>query len=371
MYNYNDEIKYWVWLSSLDKIPASKLNLLINHYETPYNIYNAEEGSMRKLPFVTEVIIQQLLDRKLKDEANKHLENLYKNNIGIVTINDESYPYYLKNIYDPPIVLYYKGELIKSENTIAIVGSRKATSYGMQVAENLSYEAALRGITIVSGMARGIDTYAHKGALKAKSRTIAILGCGLDVVYPKENMELMENIINNGAVVTEYLPGVMPLKFNFPARNRIISGISLGVVIVEAAAGSGSLITASYALEQGREVFAVPGNIDRANSEGTNKLIKEGAKLVTGINDILEELSIYNLEAEKNRNLSSEDQSKFKGLDNEERKIVECLTREPMYIEILARTAGFSIKYINPILTMLELKGVIEQLPGKIYKIKK
>ncbi|HHV97719.1 MAG TPA: DNA-protecting protein DprA [Clostridiaceae bacterium] len=371
MYNYDNEVKYWVWLSSLSKIPVSKLNSLINLFETPYNIYFAEESSLRKLPSFTETMLQQLMDKKLKDEANKHLENLYKNKIGIVTIKDELYPYYLKNIYDPPIVLYYKGKLMKNENAIAFVGARKATSYGMQVAENLSYEAAMRGFTVVSGMARGIDTYAHKGALKAQGRTIAVLGCGLDIIYPKENMELMENIINNGAVISEYLPGTAPIKLNFPARNRIISGISLGIVVVEAAAGSGSLITATHALEQGREVFAVPGNIDRVNSEGTNMLIKEGAKLVMGINDILEELSIYNSETKTIKASHFEDQSRFKGLDNEERKIVECLAREPMYIENLAQTLGFSIKYINPILTMLELKGVIEQIPGKIYRIKK
>ena len=195
---FDNEMKYWVWLSSLGKIPVSILNLLIKNYETPYNIYVAEEKSLRKLPFLTETIIHQLVNRKLKDEANRHLENLYKNNINIVTINDKSYPYYLKNIYDPPVVLYYKGKLMDNEKAIAFVGSRKATSYGLQMSENLSYETARVGVTIVSGMARGIDTYAHKGALKAQGRTIAVLGCGLDVAYPKENIELMERISNNG-----------------------------------------------------------------------------------------------------------------------------------------------------------------------------
>lgn len=368
---FNNEIKYWVWLSSLNRISPANLNLLLKHFKTPYNIYTASEKEIRKLPFLTETVIQQLIDKKLKNETNKHLDNIYKNNISVVTINDELYPYYLKNIYDPPVVLYYKGKIKKNEKAIAFVGSRKATSYGIEIAENLAYETARLGITVVSGMARGIDTIAHKGALKGQGRTISVIGCGLDIVYPKENKGLMDDIANNGAVISEYLPGVIPLQWNFPARNRIISGISLGVVVIEASSGSGSLITASYALEQGREVFAVPGNINRINSEGTNMLIKEGAKLVMGVKDILEELSIYNLVEEDNKSQSIKDQSMFKGLDNEERRVVECLSREPMYIENLAQITGFSIKYINSILTMLELKGVIEQVPGKIYKIRK
>jgi len=366
---FSDEMKYWVWLSSLEKISAYNLNLLLKHFNSPYNLYITSEKELRQLTFITEAIIQQLIDKKLKDSTSRHLDNIAKNNIKIVTINDELYPYYLKNIYDPPAVLYYKGEIIENEKAISVVGSRKATSYGIETAEKLAYELACLGITVVSGMARGIDSSAHEGALKAGSRTIAVLGCGLDVVYPKENKNLMDSIISNGVVISEYLPGIMPLQRNFPARNRIISGISLGVVVVEAAANSGSLITAEFALEQGRDVFALPGNINRINSEGTNMLIKDGAKLVMGIDDIIDELTLYNLR-EKNKLKSINDQIKFKGLDKEERRIVECLKLEPMYIDVLSGATGLNIKHINSVLTMLELKGIIEQLPGKMYKIR-
>ncbi|HOJ09630.1 MAG TPA: DNA-processing protein DprA, partial [Clostridiales bacterium] len=324
---------------------------------------------LRILPFLTEALIQQLIDVKHKNNVCKHLEAIRKNQIEVITIHDELYPYYLKNIYDPPVVLYCKGKILANENAISLVGSRKATAYGLEAGEELAYQLACLGITVVSGMARGIDSSAHKGALKAQGRTIAVLGCGLDVVYPAENKVLMNNILEKGAVISEYLPGTMPFQRNFPARNRIISGMSLGVVVVEAAADSGSLITANFALEQGREVFALPGNINRINSTGTNMLIKEGAKLVMSVKDILEELSIYNLEGE-NKIKNPIEQTRYKGLDKEERRIVECLKSESMYVDLLAKKAGYDIKYTNSILTMLELKGIIEQLPGKIYKLK-
>lgn len=265
-----------------------------------------------------------------------------------------------------------------SEKSISIVGSRKATSYGLEAGEELAYQLSMLGITITSGMARGIDSSAHKGALKAKGRTIAVLGCGHDIIYPPENKALIEEIIKSGAVISEYLPGTKPMAMNFPARNRIISGISLGVVVIEAAENSGSLITANFALEQGREVFALPGNINRINSKGTNKLIKEGAKLTTCIEDILEELEIYNLIDNKKidgideDNIDNEifDQKYYRGLDNEERRMIQCLKYEPLHVDYLANMTGYSIKHINSILTMLELKGVIEQMPGKIFRLR-
>lgn len=213
------------------------------------------------------------------------------NKIKTLGFQDKDYPVNLRYIYQPPSTIYLRGELLLEDNiAIAIVGSRKATDYGLRNAERLGFELASRGVTVVSGLARGIDTAAHKGALRARGRTIAVLGSGLDVIYPPENKKLAEAITQYGAVISEFTPDAPPTRYNFPQRNRIISGLALGVVIVEAAKRSGSLITADFALEQGREVFALPGEIGSFTSEGTHNLIKQGAKLVQSIDDIIDEL---------------------------------------------------------------------------------
>ena len=216
-----------------------------------------------------------------------------KNNIKIITLNDSYYPENLKKIYDKPIKIYARGNLkLLNSKSIAIVGCRKCSNYGKDVALKMSYELAKSNITIISGLAKGIDKYSHIGALEAGGNTIAVLGHGLDMIYPYENYELSERIIqNNGLIITEYAIGTKPNKLTFPARNRIISGLSDGVVVVEAKNRSGALITADFALEQGKEVFAVPGNIYNCNSEGTNELIKQGACLITNIDDILNNIT--------------------------------------------------------------------------------
>ncbi|HOM03244.1 MAG TPA: DNA-processing protein DprA [Acetivibrio sp.] len=362
----------WVWLSSVPGVGAVKSKKLLEHFMDIHNVWNATEAELQGLPFLSRKDISNLTNVKFKQDVDRHLENIYKNDIKVITLEDKLYPEYLKNIYDPPLVLYMKGTIQKEEKYLAVVGSRKATSYGLDMAKRISRELAGYGITIVSGMARGVDSFAHKGALEAKGRTIAVVGCGLDIVYPYENKKLMESIVENGACLSEYLPGTTPVPGNFPARNRIISGISMGVIVIEAGERSGSLITANFALEQGREVFALPGNVNSIKSTGTNKLIKEGAKIVTGIDDILEELNIYFIEENTNglftKNL--QDDKLLKGLDADEKKIVECLRLESMHIDTIVRKTGFSIQLVNSILIMLELKGVVEQLPGKIFKLK-
>jgi len=211
----------------------------------------------------------------------------------MLTFKDKEYPFLLKQITDPPVVLYIKGRLKEEDKlSIAIVGSRQASFYGLQCSQKFSFELAELGFTIVSGLARGIDTWAHKGALKAGGRTIAVLGSGFSFIYPEENKELVEEIALKGAVISEFSCNTQPFSFNFPRRNRIISGLSLGVLVVEAAKKSGALITANFALEQNRQVFCVPGRQDSFTSWGTNTLIKEGAKLVLDIQDILEELNL-------------------------------------------------------------------------------
>ena len=367
-----DNKRYWVWLNSVPGIGAVKSKKLLEYFEDPHNVWDAKENELRTLDFLTKTDIINLIDKEYRENVERHLYNIYKNNIEIISIKDEVYPYYLKNIYDPPVILFAKGSINKEEKYLAIVGSRKATSYGLKMAQTISSELAKYGITVVSGMARGIDTLAHRGALNANGRTVAVLGCGVDIVYPIENSKLKEAIIENGACMSEYLPGTPPNANNFPARNRIISGMALGVVVIEAGERSGSLITANFALDQGREVFALPGNVNSINSAGTNKLIKEGAKMVTGIDDILEEINMsFNEEKVKSFFIDKlKDDRLFKGLDEDERKVALCLKTEPLHIDIIAKQTGYSIQVVNSIIVMLELKGVVEQIPGKIFRLK-
>ncbi|MCX7710677.1 MAG: DNA-processing protein DprA [Clostridia bacterium] len=367
-----ENIKHWVWLSSIPQIGAVKSRKLLEHFGDPKCIWEADILDLKGLDFLTAANVNSIRNVKYREEAEKHFENIYKYGIKVIPITDKAYPEYLRNIYDPPVVLYSRGKLGKDEKRLAVVGSRKATTYGLNIAKTISHDLAQMGIAIVSGMARGVDSFAHKGALDAKGRTIAVLGCGLDTVYPRENKELMENIEVSGATISEYIPGVKPMPQNFPARNRIISGLSLGVIVIEAGDKSGSLITADFALEQGREVFAVPGNLDSMNSKGTNRLIKEGAKMITGVDDILEELKM-NFESEEIQKQEFSVPVKkpfYHDLDQDEIKLVENLQPQPLHIDALASKCCFSIQATHSIITMLELKGIVEQDPGKIFRLK-
>lgn len=282
--------KYWVWLSLIEGIGYKRKQQLLEIYQTAEKIYNATEKELKQLE---EKTIQTILDSKIKINLNKHLSYMTQNEIDIISIEDKEYPQKLKQIYDPPISLYIKGNKeILNQKTIAIIGCRDATNYGKKVASYLAYNLAKKesGYVIVSGLAKGIDSYGHIGSLTARGKTIAVMGTGLDMIYPKENEVLADKILNEeGAIISEYPLGTKPEKMNFPARNRIISGLSQSVVVVEAKEKSGTLITVDYALEQGRDVFVVPGNINSDNSAGTNDLIKQGAKLITSYMDILEE----------------------------------------------------------------------------------
>jgi len=369
----SESLEYWVWISSMIKVNPRQKYELVQYFEDPYNLWNVRKEELEKIPFINNVMIEQLMDSKIRSGIDKLMNIIHKEKIQVVTINDPCYPEHLKNTFDPPVVIYVKGNIEKNETAMAIVGSRRATPYGNNTARAISHNLSKFGITIISGMALGIDSQAHIGALEAGGRTIAVLGCGLDIVYPKENKRLMESIIEHGAVISEYVPGTAPMPFNFPARNRLISGMSKGVIVIEASEKSGSLITANYALEQGREVFAVPGNISSKLSAGTNMLIKEGAKVVTCIYDILEELDInfnygnfdvIEYKNEKRNNLLND-------ADENERKIIECLGTGVKHIDALSEICGIDIKKLNSIIVLMELKGILEQLPGKLYKLKK
>jgi DNA processing protein len=282
--------------------------------------------------------------------------------INVYTIHDSEYPENLKNIYDPPPVLYVKGG-IKEEDGLAIgiVGSRKATDYGLKAAERIAYRLAEVGITIVSGMALGIDSAAHRGALHAKGRTIAVCGCGLKYTYPVSNYNLGVEIAGNGAMVSEYPFDTPANPYQFPARNRIISGMSLGVIIVEAGERSGSLITADYALEQGREVFAVPGNISSPNSIGTNALIKSGAKLVSSIEDILEELNL-DVVFKDNNEAAAANNNEATEISIEESLVLKILKKKEAGKDEIAAVSGLPAGKVMAALTMLEIKGMIQQI---------
>lgn len=284
-------MEYWIWLSIIEKKNYTITRRLLDIYKTPEEIWKLSKKELEQLE-VEEQMIQEMTNPNYRRIVKAYILYMKEKNIQILTIKDEDYPYLLKQIYDPPSVIYIMGnKKILSQNGIAIVGSRNCSLYGQKIAKYLSYQLAKKGIHIISGLARGIDTFSHMGTLQAKGKTIAVLGSGLDVIYPPENAKLAEKIVESeGCLVSEYIVGTKPLGEHFPARNRIISGLASGVVVVEASEKSGSLITVDFALEQGKNVYAVPGNINSPNSLGTNALIKQGAKIVTSIEDILEDL---------------------------------------------------------------------------------
>lgn len=283
--------KYWVWLSSIDNLSLDTIYKLLKIFKEPERIWYLDKKDLEKINLNKEDI-DRILNIYYKQNLDNIMYYIKKNNIITVSINDENYPNSLKNIYDPPILLYLKGNIdLIYKKSISIIGCRLCSSYGKVVTKKFAYNLAKKNITIISGLARGIDTYAHIGALEANGNTIAVLGSGIDVIYPKENENLYNSIIkNNGLIISEYIIGTKPIPINFPKRNRIISALSSGVLVTEAKVRSGSFITVDFALEQGKEIFAVPGNINSVNSEGTNSLIKQGAKLVTSVDDILDEL---------------------------------------------------------------------------------
>jgi DNA processing protein len=319
--------------------------------------------------------------------AEREIERARKLQVSIVTCQDPTYPGNLLNIYDYPPLLYVKGSLKPEEVCVAVVGSRLASVYGRYTTERISRELALQGITIVSGLARGIDAAAHRGALAGKGRTIAVLGCGLDIIYPPENEGLAGTGASQGALVTEFPFGTPPNAPNFPSRNRIISGISLGVVVVEAGEKSGSLITARIAAEQGRSVFAVPGEIGAAGSRGTHRLIKQGAMLIENVDDILEEIlpQAAMSPSASNRLLPPSQPEaatpapvekdvlpakNIPGLGDTEQKLLTLIPARPVDVDLLITSSGLTAQEVLNALLILELRGLIRQMPGKQFLLK-
>ena len=280
--------KYWIWLSCVKGLGSIRKQILLNRYKTPERIYNLKKEEILQIKGFNEILAENIICKENKENIEKQIEFLQKEDVKMITIEDKEYPKTLKTIYDYPICLYVKGnETILDTPSIGIVGCRESSSYGETVAQYFAYHLSKRKVTIISGLAKGIDSQAHIGTLKAKGITIGVVGNGLDMVYPKENEYLYDKIVEeHGAIISEYPLGTKPEKINFPARNRIISGMSKGIIVVEAKKKSGTLITVDFALEQGKNVYVVPGNIDKMNSIGTNDLIKQGAQIVTSYKDI-------------------------------------------------------------------------------------
>lgn len=365
------EKEFLMVLNCIPDIGFVRFNNLIKHFGAVEKIFSATKAELEKVdqigPKVSSAIISCDKDKTLKCE----MKLIERCSVKVISYLDKDYPVNLKDIYDPPIILYVKGELTAEDKySIGIVGSRHASRYGLQTAERLGCELAAMGLTVVSGLARGIDAAGHKGALKAKGRTIAVLGSGLANIYPEEHIKLADEIAKAGAVVSEFPMATEPYKDNFPRRNRIISGLSLGVIVVEAAKNSGALITTDFALEQGRELFAVPGQAQAATAAGTNMLIRQGAKLVESADDVIEELGDVikgHMKAAAPGGRDEKISKALGGLNEAEVKIFETLSDAPVSIDEIVDDTGLPVTEAMSCLTRLELKGIVAQLPGKSY----
>src|SRR5262245_23262749 len=375
----------WIALNMIRGIGPRTANQLIDRFGSPAQVFAASRLSLEKEGLKLETI-QELHDSEILEKANAEIERLERLGAVVITLEDEDYPPLLREIYDPPIALYIRGDLKRAcaRPCIAVVGSRRCSTYGVNAALSLSRDLAQNGLTIVSGLARGIDAAARRGALEVAKEsaresgalTIAVVGTGLETTYPKEHKKLEDEIAANGAVISEFPLGTPPLPQNFPYRNRVLSGLCFGVLIVEAAEHSGSLITARLACEQGREVFAVPGNITSQTSFGPNFLIKDGAKLVQQWRDVVEELPrdvrerILGADRPKGDDAQSNVQPMFEAvaMSDDERKLLDMLTTDaPSHIDQLLISSGMNSSNLMTALLGLRMKDRIRELPGKSY----
>lgn len=353
-------------LSLIDGLGVSRIRNLINYYKDPINVFNSDFDELIKFNGVTNEIANRIIEEKNEKvflaRAEKIIKFNEKNQIKILTLWDDNYPILLKNIFDPPVLLYYKGTLPNSlDDIIAFVGTRTPTPAGRHITEKFINNLAEYKIIICSGFARGIDTIAHKTALVNNMFTIAVLGCGLDIIYPPENKNLFKDIVDKGCLISEYPIGTKPNAPNFPRRNRIVSGLSFATVVIESDIDGGAMITAYLALDQNRNVYAVPGNIEFKQSKGPNKLIQKGeAKLITSIDDILEDYG----------NKFKKDKKEIRPtiqLSIFEEKIFSLLTKEPLHIDNIAEKTNLSTSDCLVALLNLEFYGLIKQLPGKMF----
>jgi DNA processing protein len=356
------DLQYWVAFSGIPGIGRVRFSQLSTYFGNMEMAWRAGRADLKSAGLDARTI-NNIVAMRPEISPDAEMEKLARNGVRALRCTDPDFPSRLKEIYDVPPLLYVRGTAVaEDEWTIAVVGTRRATVYGRETTERLVADLVHNRITIVSGLARGIDSIAHRAALKAGGRTIAVFACGLDLVYPAENTKLAQDIIENGALVSEYALGTRPKAENFPRRNRILAGLSLGVLVTEADEGSGALITADLALEQNREVFAVPGSVLSPASRGTNRLIQSGAKLVARAEDILEELNLTMIPKQL-------EMKEVVPTDETESLLLQCLSHEPIHIDEVCHSARLPIATVSSTLAVMELKGLVRQLGGMNYAI--
>lgn len=363
-----DDYYHWLKLVSIDGLGTGKIQRLLKIFHSPEKVFAADRARLSDLQFLSDSLIGKILHPENEEFVNNQLELLDKYGVRLTSIHDEEYPDLLKFIYNPPILLYIKGEILPEDNrSLAVVGTRKPTAYGKMVVEIIVRELARAGFTIVSGLAYGIDKYAHQAALSAGGRTVAVFGTGLDTVYPSSHRRLAQEIIQSGALISEFPLRSKIEPWNFPTRNRIISGMSKGTLVIEGQKTSGAILTAKIALDQNRDVFAVPGNINSPQSDGPNMLIKQGAKPVATVEDILEEYRVQLEIAEEQGAVQSNGQKAQKAfvpkMTNEESEIYRLLQdhQKNLTLDKMVQLTKFSPAELSVILLNMELKGIIRR----------
>ncbi len=355
----------WLALGLIPEVGAATFHRLVQGLGSAEAVLTAKAGALEQVPGISQQVARAIVSFPWRDTLDRELRVIEARGLGLIRFGDEGYPELLAAIHSPPPILYVRGTIEpKDRVAVAIVGSRQASQYGSAMAEQISGELAERGVTIVSGMARGIDAAAHRSALRAAGRTIAVLGCGLGVTYPPEHAELADQIAERGALISEFPIFTPPKPGHFPQRNRIISGLARGIVVIEAGLKSGALITANYALEQGREVFAVPGQVTSRSSRGCHQLIKAGAKLTEGWEDIWEEIE---LQMTPGSQVVRDPTPVSRSLAQEEILIIDALEAGPMQIDDLIGRTRLPAGQMASLLLSLMLKGMIEELPGKSF----
>lgn len=391
---------HWLWLSALDKITPRQKGLLLQHFSDPEEIYYARDKRLAAIEELSSGTLEALENKDLS-RAETIASSCRGKHINILTYRDAAYPSRLRNIPDPPVVLYYTGVLpdFDSQPVIAVVGTRKASPYGISATKEISAQMACCGALVISGGATGVDTAAMEMALSTGNATVGVLGCGVDIVYPASNRELYNKVVKNGCLISEYAPGTKPTPWSFPQRNRILSGLSHGVLVVEAPMKSGALITARNAIEQGRDVYAVPGNIDSESCAGSNNLLREGAtpvfcgwdavrfyesrfscvkkreiqhKEVAEVAEGTPAKPVKEPPADK-KDIDKPANSPYSGIldfNEQEKRIMDCLTVEPISVDLLIARAGIPAQEVIRTLTMLSLKGAVIQHPGRTVSAK-
>lgn len=364
----NDREAYVV-LNRIEGLGPITVRRLVETLGSPAAILEADVEALKEAPKVGPKLAQSIVAQRREIDVEQELESAAAIGARLITLVDAEYPESLAMIYDPPLALYIWGELLPEDGkSLAIVGSRSATNYGIGAADRFGFQLAQLGFTIVSGLARGIDTAAHRGALKAKGRTVAVLGGALDCLYPPENAKLAEEIAANGAVISEYPLGRQADRQTFPYRNRIISGMTMGTLIVECGRKSGTLHTADAALEQGKTVFAIPGRIDAPSSKGSNHLIKNGACLVDSVDDVLHEFDLFEPRGQQELPLTAARPDV--PISAEEQQLVEVLWQGAQDVDSLSRLSGLPIQRVSSLLIGLELKRVVRMLPGRYVELR-